>query len=586
MTCPIPGCSSQRIRQLLLEGLGLKFKDSYTSSKIDVHCFLFTDILLICKSIGRKGDKVKVIRQPFLVDRIVTHELKEGSGFIVLYLNEFKVASAFFILYTNEIRTWIDHIKRAKESYKEGKAQHALLSAQSSIFRTIDGDDEESDLSSSALILPQGSPKASRSILLSSTSGSNENTDTSLTGNVSSTKIHSSVSNFSNKLISNDNIELPSRATSFELGDLRNPSLTADSLEVFCASQSVDARAPVSVTVTSPRPERRAYLLRGSGAVESSINTQYTNANTLSVNIPSFVVNKQLSPTFPNASIQVPSSFQPSSMNKNTKFFQTNCYRLQRPLTISSTSSINKPPLIKMKNITGLKVHSAPTSVGHSPVLSFDSEQSIGESVAKIGGSDEEINYAKHIKSVISEKNQEDHGKIKHCQKRSVRNERRYHTADSIENMKKEKDSSIHKRLSWNYGQQGLGKKGYPERIMCNKHLGKCLSSETVYTSSGFSSTGSVPLSVNSCECEQCDIEMLDHIQEMDLGSASSQDNPSPSSDKEESIKCSDFKIDVSEIKDGISSVKITIGGGAPSTPSKNDLRKMKDFLLTSLEAS
>jgi hypothetical protein len=42
------------------------------------------------------------------------------------------------------------------------------------------------------------------------------------------------------------------------------------------------------------------------------------------------------------------------------------------------------------------------------------------------------------------------------------------------------------------------------------------------------------------------------------------------------------IKIDVSEVKDGISSVQITVSGSNQGKPSKADLKKMKEFLLTS----
>ena len=40
-----------------------------TGGKFDVHCFLFTDMLLIAKNISKKGERVRVIRQPYIVDR-------------------------------------------------------------------------------------------------------------------------------------------------------------------------------------------------------------------------------------------------------------------------------------------------------------------------------------------------------------------------------------------------------------------------------------------------------------------------------------------------------------------------------------
>ena len=52
----------------------LKMKEG-SSSKMDVHCFLFTDMLLICKNLSKKGERVKVIRQPYIVDRWVLYFL-------------------------------------------------------------------------------------------------------------------------------------------------------------------------------------------------------------------------------------------------------------------------------------------------------------------------------------------------------------------------------------------------------------------------------------------------------------------------------------------------------------------------------
>ena len=38
-----------------------------TGGKFDVHCFLFTDMLLVCKSLSRKGERVKVMIMTLLV---------------------------------------------------------------------------------------------------------------------------------------------------------------------------------------------------------------------------------------------------------------------------------------------------------------------------------------------------------------------------------------------------------------------------------------------------------------------------------------------------------------------------------------
>ena len=77
LTSPMPGCAVGQRRHLLMEG-DLKMKEG-SSSKIDVHCFLFTDMLLICKNISKKGERVKVIRQPYIVDRWVDLSLLTGD---------------------------------------------------------------------------------------------------------------------------------------------------------------------------------------------------------------------------------------------------------------------------------------------------------------------------------------------------------------------------------------------------------------------------------------------------------------------------------------------------------------------------
>ena len=119
---PMVGCPNDEVRQLLLEASGLKLRDSYNSSKIDVHCLLFTDFLLVCKPIKpiskRASDRLKVIRQPFIVNRLRTHELKDQTGLVMIYLNELNVASTFFTIYTTDTRIWVQKLKEAKKLFK------------------------------------------------------------------------------------------------------------------------------------------------------------------------------------------------------------------------------------------------------------------------------------------------------------------------------------------------------------------------------------------------------------------------------------------------------------------------------------
>lgn len=609
LTQPMNGCSPHFIRHLLVEG-SLKLKDSL-ASKVDVHCFLFTDLLLICKSINKKsGDRVKVIRQPFIIDRVVTQELKDGSGFILLYLNEFRVANAILLLYSSDTKTWLDYIKKAQELYRHTKnISIAPEQPEVTYLRNLE-EDEDSDYPSMALLAAsRNSPRSSsRSSLVHSHSGSVDMSDATSSNSLA---VIAPVPT-PNLLPHPDSQQQPPRAVSFELGELRNPSLTVEDLESFGRSQSVENRSPI-VTVTSPRPERRAFLLRSSKNNSSGVTENCSHcSNTLSVNMPStyhqISDHKQSLKSPPSLpSLQIPVLSSPSK-----HLTQTTRHSLPpRPTspTILSRSlplNANKPPLIKTKNISGLMIHSAPASEGPSPVHSLEGEPQV-EGLAHISSKSVESLNKNVGQEVVEEA---DSLKSRCNQKRTCRTERRYHTADSIEHMKKEKDSSIHKRLSWNYGQQMQthGNKAIPshcERILCNKHFNKCLSSESVYSSSGFSSTGSVPLSVGSSECEQCGIEILDHIQETEshcdsptmvanesqncLQSNAASDCQSKVADASQvsdgtAMTNSNIKIDVSEVKDGISSVQIrlTNPGGNQTKPSKADLKKMKEFLLTS----
>lgn len=68
-------------------------------------------MLLLCKSSTKKGSVsggsgnaagLKIIRQPYVIDRLRIYELKESSSLGLVYLNEYGVASAAFILSTSE----------------------------------------------------------------------------------------------------------------------------------------------------------------------------------------------------------------------------------------------------------------------------------------------------------------------------------------------------------------------------------------------------------------------------------------------------------------------------------------------------
>lgn len=72
LTQPMPGCPEHLARHLLHHG-DLRLRDPHT--KMDVHVFLFTDLLLITKVTQRKAEKVKVsLHGPGLVTQRRWHQ--------------------------------------------------------------------------------------------------------------------------------------------------------------------------------------------------------------------------------------------------------------------------------------------------------------------------------------------------------------------------------------------------------------------------------------------------------------------------------------------------------------------------------
>ena len=134
-----------------------------SSSKVDVHCFLFTDVLLVCKLVTRKAERVKVIRPPCLVDRLVVTELtRDPAGLALIYLNELGTASAAFSLHAPEAKqskVWLDHIRKAQELYRNAKL--AAVQADQLYYE----EEDDLDFPHSALLTtrsPRGSSRASR----------------------------------------------------------------------------------------------------------------------------------------------------------------------------------------------------------------------------------------------------------------------------------------------------------------------------------------------------------------------------------------------------------------------------------------
>ncbi|XP_051895213.1 pleckstrin homology domain-containing family G member 5-like isoform X2 [Pristis pectinata] len=127
LTAPMLGTSPDETRQLLLEG-SLRMREG-KDSKMDVYCFLFTDIFLITKPV-KKMEKTKVIRQPLLVDKIVCRELRDPGSFLLIYLNEFHIAVGAFTFQasvTGQSRMWIEAVFNAQNLLERLRTQETAL---------------------------------------------------------------------------------------------------------------------------------------------------------------------------------------------------------------------------------------------------------------------------------------------------------------------------------------------------------------------------------------------------------------------------------------------------------------------------
>ncbi|XP_066126679.1 pleckstrin homology domain-containing family G member 5 isoform X3 [Saccopteryx bilineata] len=123
LTAPIPGASPEETRQLLLEG-SLRMKEG-KDSKMDVYCFLFTDLLLVTKAV-KKAERTKVIRPPLLVDKIVCRELRDPGSFLLIHLNEFHSAVGAYTFQASGqalCRGWVDSIYNAQNQLQQLRAQ-------------------------------------------------------------------------------------------------------------------------------------------------------------------------------------------------------------------------------------------------------------------------------------------------------------------------------------------------------------------------------------------------------------------------------------------------------------------------------
>ncbi|XP_032818007.2 pleckstrin homology domain-containing family G member 5-like [Petromyzon marinus] len=121
---PIPGAGRSRYREVVLEG-PLKMRDG--RDRLDVHCVLFTDLLLVSKW-TRRGEKTRIIRPPMAVDRLVCRELRDPGSFLIVYLTEYGTVSAALAFQASGVpaaQEWVEALSAAQVSLASVRAQES-----------------------------------------------------------------------------------------------------------------------------------------------------------------------------------------------------------------------------------------------------------------------------------------------------------------------------------------------------------------------------------------------------------------------------------------------------------------------------
>ncbi|KAL7074868.1 hypothetical protein ACQ4LE_005640 [Meloidogyne hapla] len=121
---PFLGLQQPKFRRMYTRG-DLKMREGKQSPKQEVHCILFTDMLLICKSVSRRNDRVRITKQPMHISNLRFHHFSEGTGFYLICMNEFESPSHFLLMFTagiEETRRWLEMMAMAQQDFASLRA--------------------------------------------------------------------------------------------------------------------------------------------------------------------------------------------------------------------------------------------------------------------------------------------------------------------------------------------------------------------------------------------------------------------------------------------------------------------------------
>ncbi|XP_036153396.1 pleckstrin homology domain-containing family G member 6 isoform X4 [Myotis myotis] len=87
--------------------------------KLDVYLFLFSDVLLVTKP-QRRADKAKVIRPPFMLEKLVCRPLRDPNSFLAIHLTDFQCVSSALIVHcpsAADRAQWLEKTQQAQHVF-------------------------------------------------------------------------------------------------------------------------------------------------------------------------------------------------------------------------------------------------------------------------------------------------------------------------------------------------------------------------------------------------------------------------------------------------------------------------------------
>lgn len=139
---PMLGVAPEHTRQLLLEG-PVKVKEG-REGKMDVYLFLFSDVLLVTKP-QRRADKAKVIRPPFMLEKLVCQQLRDPNSFLVIHLTDFQCVSNALIVQCPSAADrvqWLEKTQQAQVTLQKLKAEEYVQQKRELLALYRDQDQE------------------------------------------------------------------------------------------------------------------------------------------------------------------------------------------------------------------------------------------------------------------------------------------------------------------------------------------------------------------------------------------------------------------------------------------------------------